>query len=98
MYTCIHNVYVLMRDEKEGIKKQARSIKQTTRQSNTAHVHVVYTCTCKEERLTGQRSCSGHDSPGTPDAAALEGRRGGGEMEEMGEKKYQDTCTPHTVI
>ena len=30
-------VHVLMRDEKEGRKKQARSNKQTTRQSNTAH-------------------------------------------------------------
>ena len=32
----IHYIYVLMRDEKEGRKKQARSNKQTM-QSNTAH-------------------------------------------------------------
>ena len=32
----IQSIHVLMRDEKEGRKKQARSNKQT-RQSNTAH-------------------------------------------------------------
>ena len=31
-------IHVLMRDEKEERKKQARSNKQTTRQSNTAHL------------------------------------------------------------
>ena len=40
---CIYPIYMLMRFEKEGRKKQARS-KQTTKQSNTAHpslhVHV----------------------------------------------------------
>ena len=35
LYNHVH-VHVLMRDEKEGRKKQARSNKQT-RQSNTAH-------------------------------------------------------------
>ena len=35
----------LMRDEKEGRKKQARSNKQT-RQSNTAHPHIYINYTC----------------------------------------------------
>ena len=34
---CIYNVHVLMRDEKEGRKKETSKVKQTTRQSNTAH-------------------------------------------------------------
>ena len=54
MYT--HSVHVLMRDEKEG-RKEASKVKQTTKQSNTAHprqslfprmytIHVhVHTCT-----------------------------------------------------
>ena len=43
--TCVH---VLMRDEKEGRKKQARSNKQQLRQSNTAHPrnNIVYRHTC----------------------------------------------------
>ena len=32
-----YNVHALIRDEKEGIKKQARSNKQQLRQSNSAH-------------------------------------------------------------
>ena len=42
--TCMHNsvfIHVLMRDA-EGRKKEASKVKQTTRQSNTAHP----TCTC----------------------------------------------------
>ena len=30
-------IHVVMRDEKEGRKKEASKVKQTTRQSNTAH-------------------------------------------------------------
>ena len=39
---------VLMRDEKEGRKKEASKVKQTTRQSNTAHPRQdVTSCTRK---------------------------------------------------
>ena len=38
-HNCMY-IHVLMRDEKEERKKQARSNKQT-KQSNTAHVHVL---------------------------------------------------------
>ena len=37
MIQCIMHIHVLMRDEKDGRKKQARSNKQQLRQSNTAH-------------------------------------------------------------
>ena len=41
IFTIVHvhmYVHVLMRDEKKGRKKQARSYKQTTRHGNTAHL------------------------------------------------------------
>ena len=54
--THIHTVYVLMRDEKEGRKKEASKVKQT-RQSNTAHrttdsVIREDTCICAVEDET----------------------------------------------
>ena len=49
MYTCM-----LMRDGKEGRKKKASKVKQTTRQSNTAHP--------RQSLLLRKMSCLGWDS------------------------------------
>ena len=35
-------MHVLLRDEKEGRKEEASRVKQTTRQSNTAHPRRMY--------------------------------------------------------
>ena len=51
----IVHVHVLMRDEKEGRKEgKSKKVKQTIRQSNTAHPMYIFATTIQYHRLIGK--------------------------------------------